>query len=57
MEVIVELKMFDGIGWLAEYTYVVNGHRWKDQKRFNTIFKKDKMSKGAGRRYPPLFLR
>ena len=60
MTIIVELRIFDGIFWFAEYTYVVDGHRWTDQKNFSSIFGKGEISyqsKGMDRRYPPLLLR
>jgi len=58
--IIVELTILDGLSWLAEYTYVIDGHTWIDQKNFNSIFPKGAISyqsKGQERRYPPLLLR
>jgi hypothetical protein len=58
--IIVELRIFNGIFWFAEYTYIVDGHRWTDQKNFSTIFSRggiSSQSKGRDRRYPPLLLR
>ena len=58
--IVVELTLLDGLSWFAEYTYVVDGHRWTDQKNFSSIFNKGEISyqsKGMARRYPPLLLR
>lgn len=60
MYVIVELRILDGLDWIAEYTYIIDGYKWKDQKRFIAIFKRGGISyqsKGLDKRYPPLLLR
>ena len=60
IDVKVELRIYDGIVWLAEYTYIIDGHKWIDQKNFKTIYNKGEItyqSKGMNRRYNPILLR
>lgn len=60
MKVEVVLYICDGVDWLAEYVYFIDGYVWSDQKNFKTIIpKKERMdyTRGWRKPYPPVELR
>lgn len=59
IDVKVELRIYDGIEWLAMYTYIVDGRKWTDLNHFNTIISKPgklDYTKGWRQTFPPLLL-
>lgn len=59
IDVKVELRIYDGLSWLAMYTYIIDGRKLTDLNNFNTIVDKPgklDYTKGWSRAYPPLLL-